>query len=123
MNNNNNNKLIFDQDFYYCGEKKYIYCDKDTFIRIKNDPFEKKIAILDVISFIIEIKSKILDIEKLKNETEIKLAKLQAKINQNNEDVEIIKNLTSVVKKYDGNIKDYENDLNELYDFKNKLLV
>ncbi len=121
--NNINDKLNFDQEFYYCGEKKYIYCDKDTFIRIKSDPFEKKIAVLDVISFIIEIKSKILDIEKLKNETEIKLTKLQIKSIQNNQDIEIIKNLTNLIKKYDGNIKDYENDLNELYYFKNKLLA
>ncbi|AZL89839.1 hypothetical protein QKC54_gp0068 [Megavirus baoshan] len=123
MNSHNlDSEIIFDQDFYYCGEKKYIYCDKNTFIRIKNDPFEKKLAILDVISFIIEIKSKILGIKKLKNETETKLVKLQIDSDENYRS-EIMINLTNIIEKYNGNIKDYENDLNELNDFKKKLLT
>ncbi|BCS82737.1 hypothetical protein QLL95_gp0248 [Cotonvirus japonicus] len=103
---------------YYCGGKKYFFSDKKILMMLKNDPNVIKMNISLANYVILGLKGKILDLKKLKNDTEIQLVKLVLDPTRSSSDTDILKNLMDSVEKYNSEINKYKNDSLEIHDFK-----
>ncbi|AKI79779.1 hypothetical protein QJ850_gp920 [Acanthamoeba polyphaga mimivirus] len=110
------------KDFYYCGDKKYLFCDKNTLMELK-DLNKINVYILLTISFIIEVKEKIISLKKLKNNTEIQLVRLILNPDNSTDEIGVTENLRDVIDKYSSEINECKNDLIEICNFKKFLKI
>ncbi|BCS82738.1 hypothetical protein QLL95_gp0249 [Cotonvirus japonicus] len=121
------------ENFFYCGEKKYLFCDKKTLILMKDDPNAIKMAILLANYFIIEIKENVFKLKKFKNDSKIKLTRLildsnhtsnisntTEKYNSDNlsDDLDAVKYSKDSIENFNSEIKKHRDDLLEIRNFK-----
>uniref|UniRef100_A0A6G6ADY5 Uncharacterized protein n=1 Tax=Borely moumouvirus TaxID=2712067 RepID=A0A6G6ADY5_9VIRU len=104
------------EDFYHCGEKKSLFCDKDTLMNLKVSG-EIEMLILLVNTFIKEVEEKIIHQKKLKDDAERMLVRLTLDPNRSSNEINIMKDLMDDIEQYNSNIKSKKIELVELKNF------